>query len=52
MIEVVEGRGRCCLADRNYTAGECVLDEECYTFVVAEVYKEVGCCYCAKLCVN
>lgn len=52
MIEVVEGRGRCFLADRNYTAGECVLDEECYSFVVAEVYKEVGCCYCAKLCVN
>ncbi len=52
MIEFVEGRGRCCLADRIYKTGECVLDEECYSLVVAEVYKEVGCCYCAKLCVN
>ena len=51
-LKVLPGRGRALIAERDYVPGDIVLEEEPCAFVICDAYTEVGCAYCAEVCMN
>lgn len=45
----IESKGRGLIAKREIKAGECILEEEAYGFVVNRLFQDYVCSYCGTL---